>query len=134
VSGELCFSISSTQNRQKGKKHTTKQCKNLTAKEVKQLLDKLQDGEVPTEMAKEFVVTIAYVYMYTKNLSETSKKIANVTTNQSQKSIKGPKFELLDKALRVWFLQMRRQPIPVSLLMSRKNRNNFFCIIYSKGS
>ena len=67
------------------KTHTTKQCKNLTAKEIKQLVDKLQDGEVPTEMAKEFGVTIAYVYKYMKNLSETSKKIANVTTNQSQK-------------------------------------------------
>ena len=55
----------------KVKKHTTKQRKNLSAKEIKQLVDKLQDWEVPTEMAKEFGVIKACVYKCRKNFNET---------------------------------------------------------------
>ena len=130
----LFFNFFNAKWTKKWKKHTTKQRKNLTAKEIKRLVDKLQDGETPTEIATEFGVTKACVYKYKKNLSETAKKVANVTTNQNRKSMKGPKYDLLDEALRVWFLQMRRQHIPVSLLMIQRKSLQLFGKIYPSGS
>ncbi|XP_024943536.1 jerky protein homolog-like [Cephus cinctus] len=92
-----------------------KKRRSLTNKEKLNILDKLDEGICPTEIANQFGVSRTCVY----NLKSSKKKFEALATSSNAqllqaKSFKTAKDKVLDDAVYLWFCQKRSLDEPIS--------------------
>ncbi|KAG8183226.1 hypothetical protein JTE90_005674 [Oedothorax gibbosus] len=120
--GESCSHVFHSEIEQDSFPKASNPRSSLTLDEKLNILRRIGNGESVTRVSREMRIGQTTIYDWIKNRKkiENHMKCVNLTEQRTRKTLTRPKFEALEKALWLWFVQERKKGIEVSGTMLKE--------------